>query len=177
MTAYVKFSVDAENHKLRIEAITDEANTLETIFAKKALSISTRLAFVELQEIGVFDIGAQIVINSYGYSDVTLEKIVSELDNSIESESSEADETEMNWKVGEHEVSLSLDLDDANEIIGGLASVTATSAMTVFVLLKKTIHAVEDHYGLEHQEYSMSENDDDDDEDYFEYEDEEETLN
>jgi len=49
--------------------------------------------------------------------------------------------------------------------------------MTVFVLLKKTIHAVEDHYGLEHQEYSMSENDDDDDEDYFEYEDEEETLN
>ena len=34
MTAYVKFSVDAENHKLRIEAITDEANTLETIFAK-----------------------------------------------------------------------------------------------------------------------------------------------
>lgn len=175
MTAYVKFSVDAENHKLRIEAITDEANTLETIFAKKALSISTRLAFVELQEIGVFDIGAQIVINSYGYSDVTLEKIVSELDNSIESESSEADETEMNWKVGEHEVRLSLDLDDANEIIGGLASVTATSAMTVFVLLKKTIHAVEEHYGLEHQEYSMSENDDD--EDYFEYEDEEETLN
>lgn len=195
MTAYVKFSVNPETSKLRIEAITDEANTLETVFAKKTLSIATRLAFVELQQIGVFDVGAQIVINSYGNSEEKMEELVSTFDGllnkapvktgsfkisadgkkaiPIEKSSNEKEEdlNETGWKVGEDEVSISLDLDDANEVIGGLASVSATSAMTVFVLLKQTIHAVEDHYGLEHKTYPTSDYDeseyDEDEDEYY----------
>jgi hypothetical protein len=201
MTAYVKFSVNPETNKLKIEAVTNEASTLETIFAKKTLSIATRLAFVELQQLGVYDVGAQIVINSYGDSEEKMEEMVSTFDGllnkspvrtgtfkispdgkkaiPVQKESSVQEEelSETGWKVGEEEVSLSLDLDDANEVIGGLASVSATSAMTVFVLLKQTVHAVEDHYGLEHKTYPTSEGDEDYDEDYEEhYENEEDEF-
>lgn len=65
------------------------------------------------------------------------------------------------WKLGENEVKISLNLYDANEVIGGLASVSATSAMTVYVLLKKTLEAVNTHYGVENKQD-------------FEYDDEEE---
>lgn len=189
MTAYVKFYVDATEKKLKIEADVECANKLETIFAKKTLSIASRLAFTELQQIGVFDVGASIVIEtSPDYADnseelvntfndyikengekATVFKISPDGKKAIPVESKifldkkedEVSTDDTSWKLGENEIKISLNLYDANEVIGGLASVSATSAMTVYVLLKKTLESVNTHYGVENKQD-------------FEYDDEEE---
>lgn len=201
MTTNVKFYVSQEESKLKIEIEENEIpNKLEKIFAQKILAIASRLTFADLQQIGVFDVGASISINAYG--DLVEEK-ESKVINSFSSELSKTkfkggtfkisadgkkaipvdsdlsdsgplEKTEqslegLNWKVGDNDVEISLNLDDANEVIGGLASVSATTAMAVFVLVKQTIHKVEDHFGIEHREYI--ENDDYEDDDDYSYED------
>lgn len=199
MTTNVKFYVSQEESKLKIEIEkSEEPNKLEEIFAKKILAIASRMAFADLQQIGVFDVGASIVIHADGDLIYEKEKKV------INSFSSELGKTKftggtfkispdgkkaipvnedfskntsktgneesldgLNWKVGENDVEISIDLTDANEVIGGLASVSATTAMAVFILVKQTIHKVEDHFGLEHRSHFES---DDDYDDYDEYE-------
>lgn len=201
MTTYVNFNVDPESAKLKIQIENESENELETIFAKKVLSIASRLAFADIQQVGVFDVGARIVIEAFGQETIDEENL-NEFSNKVESNivkagvfklspdgkkaipvnaSKKQDEPllekeetldDVKWKVGadDSEVSLSLDISDANQVIGALASTSVTSAMAVFVLVKKTIHMVEDHFGLEHQEYSSTLDDNYDDDSYYDEE-------
>lgn len=62
MSAIVKFKINLDNSNLEVFIEENDATPLETTFAKKVLSLSTQLHFINFPKTTGIDIGSSIVI-------------------------------------------------------------------------------------------------------------------
>lgn len=72
MSAIVKFKINLDNSNLEVFIEENDATPLETTFAKKVLSLSTQLHFINFPKTTGIDIGSSIVIEEeldYDYFD------------------------------------------------------------------------------------------------------------
>lgn len=156
MTTKVNFKINPETLKLDVSIENDEElDSIEINFAKRILSLSTQLNFVQLPYSRSVDLGASIIIEKQLYEDedgdywdgeevVDSETLFKNLENN-EHKINES-ETKMSWTnpVNEFEYyDISVDVEEAKKIVGGLTVPSVVATMLVYEMLKRTIKKVE----------------------------------
>lgn len=186
MTVSVNFKINALTKQLDVALSDDSATEQELCVAKRILSMSTQLNFVNLPVSYGIDVGGSIEVSAergdesefylYGEEDEefyedddyephyrakTVEDVVDlvkeeevrhmeKLQNEVNCDKTKAQIAEMvqngqplRWAEGEDYIDIRLNLDDANNIIGGLTTPSSIATMMIYELFKKTIHKVE----------------------------------
>lgn len=186
MTVSVNFKINAITKQLDVALSDDSATEQELCVAKRILSMSTQLNFVNLPVSHGIDVGGSIEVSAErgdesdfylygededeGYDDddyephyraKTIEDVVDlvkeeevrhmeKLQNEVNCDKTKTQIAEMvqngqplRWAEGEDYIDIRLNLDDANNIIGGLTTPSSIATMMIYELFKKTIHKVE----------------------------------
>lgn len=163
MTAIVKFKINKDTKNLEVFIEEGTATDIEMIYAKKILSLSTQLNFVDLPNSNSIDLGSSIVIEEEFYDDLDddEEDFNDDLDDDEELEEIievvtveeliEVDPyakftgkiTHNDGMIKDNYVSISVDLKDAQKVVGGLTTPSCVATMMIYELLKRTLAKME----------------------------------
>ncbi len=168
MSAIVKFKINPDTLNLDVSIKKDEYTTeVETIFAKKILSMAVQLNFVDLPTSFGIDVGGEIIVNEesemeyeYEYDNEEDEDELDELEDeelqkNKEEISNDSVKKEDKIYLNEEESSTWVDLEDdkwisiemnlteARRLVGGLTTPSSVATMMVYELLKRTLKKVE----------------------------------
>lgn len=165
MTTKVNFKINPETLELDVSIENDITSIEGEInIAKRILSMSTQLNFIEFPYSRSIDLGASIVIKKEFYEDdddddnyngeedfeissfkeeILDEEILEEEDLSLKNE----DETteSLSWKdtYDLDTYIITLNHDEAKKIVGGLTTPSCIATILIYEMLKRTINKVE----------------------------------
>ena len=158
MTTKVNFKINPDTLELDVSIEKDiSSNEGEINIAKRILSMSTQLNFIDFPYSRSIDLGASIVIEQEFfdednfYDDDEYFGKVSNNDEDLEEENEEKNEEEsinesLTWKDTGDDLdtyTITLNHKEAKKIVGGLTTPSCIATILIYEMLKRTINKVE----------------------------------